>query len=306
MAKFLIIGDLHLRTTTPAMRTEADFLHLCLGKLEWLVQHAIKHECDAILQPGDFFDSPNPTTRLLVNTIAVLRESVPVITVPGNHDVAGKNTDLYVESGIGILEAAEVLKVLRLGDSIELEDCVIYGYGYGEASTEEIIKGKGKKQSDKFEIGLLHASVGDSRQVAQYDIHELNVKGLDLAVFGDIHDGFEPVRHKSGCLSVNMGSVIRTNANEVDQIPTCMIFDTTDGSYEYFTIPHPDAKYSFKLEEIDARSADRVEAWEAAHARSIALKSEKPEDLVLRIGNEMGYDDGTIALVLSALAEVRK
>lgn len=306
MAKFLIIGDLHLRTTTPAMRTEADFMSLCLGKLEWLVHHAIMHECDAILQPGDFFDSPNPTARLIVSTISALRGNIPVITTPGNHDVAGKNTDLYVESGIGILEAAQAIKVLRLGDSIELEDCIIYGYGYGESSTDELIKGRVKKQSEKFEIGLIHASVGDSRQVAQYDIHELNVKGLDLAVFGDIHDGFEPVRHKSGCLSVNMGSVIRMNATELDQIPTCMIFDTTDGSYEYFTIPCPDARYAFKLEEIDARATERVEAWEAAHARSIALKSEKPEDLVVRIGNEMGYDDDTIALVLSALAEVRK
>ena len=312
MSKFLLIGDLHLRSTSPEMRTDPDFQQLCLGKLEWILNTAERLECDAILQPGDFFDSPNPTSSLLIQTIGLLRSSnVPIITTVGNHDVVGKNTDLYKEqSPLGILEAAGVIDVLVGGDNVRIGDTIVSGYGYGEKITHDFLHGKAKRHNpDIPEIALVHASVGNSRQEAEYDVHELTITPTtaDYVLFGDIHFGWELcVNTPKDVACFNPGAVIRLRSTEKDIVPKCYYLDTTKEELDVYEIPHQPSKYAFNIKEMDKRTSDRVEAWNAAQAKSQEIQSERAEDIVRRVAEAVGYDSDVVEIVLDRLAEVKK
>lgn len=312
MSKFLLIGDLHLRSTAPEMRTDPDFQQLCLGKLEWILNTAEKLDCDAILQPGDFFDSPNPTSSLLIQTISLLKSyDIPIITTVGNHDVVGKNTDLYKEqSPLGILEAADAITVLVGGDNCKIGDTIVSGYGYGEKITHDFLHGKAKRHNkDISEIALVHASVGASRKEAEYDVHELTITPdtADYVLFGDIHFGWDLcVDTPKGVACFNPGAAVRLRSTEKDIVPRCYCLDTTEEALDAYEIPHQPAKYAFNIKQMDKRTSDRVEAWNAAQAKSQEIQSERAEDIVRRVAEAVGYSKDVVEIVLDRLAEVKK
>ena len=55
---------------------------------------AKEHQVDAVLVAGDLFDSPTPTSGVLLEVLeAIGAMDVPVLVIPGNHDMLEKNTD---------------------------------------------------------------------------------------------------------------------------------------------------------------------------------------------------------------------
>ena len=63
MAKYLYIQDFHLSGKTPLNRKD-NYLQSMLLKLDEILEIATKNKVDAILDGGDFFESP-----LITNTI---------------------------------------------------------------------------------------------------------------------------------------------------------------------------------------------------------------------------------------------
>lgn len=306
MAKFLITGDIHLRTATPEMRTESDFEQVCLGKFEWLLNQAVQHECEAVLCPGDFFDIPNPTSRLQAQVIKLLKEyDIPVITTIGNHDVTARTTSNYEFSALSVLAATGGVIVVTGGEYVEYEDTNstirIYGYGYGEKVTEQLINGKTRKDPDVYSIALIHASIGSNYGEAQYAIEDLDIKGADVAVIGDIHSGWSnKFTHKSGCTCFNCGCLVRIRTTESEYVPRCVVFDTA-GSWDTLIVPHLSAKECFDVKRIEKRTDDKVRAFNAAYERSKEIQMEKPDEMVRRIGLAAEFPEGIIEGVTERL-----
>lgn len=307
MAKFLILGDVHLRTATPEMRTEPEFDQVCLGKLEWCLSQAQLHECEAILCPGDFFDSPNPTSKLQARTLRLLKEyEIPIITTIGNHDVTGKTTSNFEDSALSLFHTSGEMIVLTGGEYIDFQDIGktirIIGYGYGEKETEQFIVGKTVKDDDVLTAALIHASIGNNIQEAQYAISDLNFKGADVAVIGDIHSGWNGfIKHKSGCKCFNAGCLIRQKINEADFLPRCYVYDTETEVADRLVVPHLKSNECFLIEKQQKRVDAKLEAFNAAHERSRQIQLERPEDQVRRVGRAAEFDEGIIDAVVRKL-----
>ena len=307
MAKFLILGDVHMRTATPEMRTEPEFDKVCLGKLEWCLSQAVQRECEAVLCPGDFFDSSTPTPKLLIQLVNLFNTyEVPVITTIGNHDVAGKTTSNYDYSPLALFSAMSAMIVLTGGEFIDLNDTSktirIYGYGYGEEVTEKLISGRIIRDDSVFSIALVHASIGNNLNEAQYDINDLNIKGADMCVIGDIHSGWEgAVTHKSGCECFNCGCLIRLRSTEADYIPRCLILDTDTMTVERLVVPHLPSSECFDIKRIESRVTGKLQAFNAAYERSREIQTERPDDMVRRVGRAAEFEEGIIDLVVKRL-----
>ena len=88
---------------------------------------AKEHQVDAVLVAGDLFDSPTPTSGVLLEVLeAIGAMDVPVLVIPGNHDHGGAGSvwhrdDLRRHQP----ELAANLQVLLQRRPVELEQAVI-------------------------------------------------------------------------------------------------------------------------------------------------------------------------------------
>lgn len=92
MIKLLHTADLHLNCTPTSSglprETRDALLAEPLRALEWLVQYAIKADCNAMLIAGDLFDHPHvdrATMTAVLDTLSLFSPR-PVLIVAGNHD----------------------------------------------------------------------------------------------------------------------------------------------------------------------------------------------------------------------------
>ena len=87
--KLLVMGDQHIDNSTIKTRKD-NVLAACADKLGQIFQIAKSHKVEAILQPGDFFESHKANDFLKQWTINFLKSdmaNIPVYTVFGQHDL---------------------------------------------------------------------------------------------------------------------------------------------------------------------------------------------------------------------------
>jgi DNA repair exonuclease SbcCD nuclease subunit len=179
MTKFIVLSDVHIRSTTPPARNDADFLWTCLATLEFVFELAEKEQADAILQCGDLFDAPNQSARVLIKLAELINcYNIPFVTTVGNHDVPGDATNRWnTDSALGVLASSMPDKfiVLRQGDGMAFENCSVHGFGVKEVETERLLAGKWVPDSQKkeFRIGIIHANVGAKKSDFWRGVKEL-------------------------------------------------------------------------------------------------------------------------------------
>src|SRR5512135_2401330 len=106
----IMCSDLHLRTTTPRARTD-DYMAAQERKFRFILEQAQKSP--PLLVAGDFFHTPRPEEGLLRWTIDLLKEyDVRPVVVPGQHDMPYHSLDKMGEYGLGVLEAAGVIRLV--------------------------------------------------------------------------------------------------------------------------------------------------------------------------------------------------
>lgn len=308
--KLLLVGDFHFRSTTPEIRTETNFDTVCLSKMEWICNYATINECDAILQAGDLFNQPVQSPKLMGSLMALLNDlSCEFITVPGNHDCPGRNCYQWrEESFLGILAStAGNINVLDDQDSIVLNtDVEIYGFGFGQLTTQAFLEGKTNLKGKKFTVAIAHASVGEDE--GEHRIATLNPKA-DMVLWGDIHSGWrEAYEHKSGCFSFNPGAVIRQKSQEMNMHPMVTLVTIEDKKlveYQEIEIPHTPSEYAFNKERYLERISDKSEAFLAAFLKAKAMKTESSEDLLTRIAKGLNMDHSVVVTILDKLKEIK-
>ena len=61
-----------------------------IAMIHRIAGHAREHTVDAVMVAGDLFDSPTPTSSILLEVLeAIGHMTVPVVIIPGNHDHGG-------------------------------------------------------------------------------------------------------------------------------------------------------------------------------------------------------------------------
>lgn len=238
----LIVGDLHLTEKQPDSRMD-NFEETVIQKFEFILRTAYNEECEMILSPGDFTDSPTASWRFF-NRIVLAQNlyNIPIYTVYGQHDLKYRNKgNTFLDA---LSYSCKSFEILYSGDYLIKNEASICGASYNEEIPDPF--------SGEFKILLIHKMIVEDKLWAaqedyEYSAHFLRKHKFDLIVSGDNHKSF--MATSGNRFLFNCGSMTRMRADQIDHQPICIVFDTKDRSYK--EIPIPIEKDVFKSKEFE-------------------------------------------------------
>jgi hypothetical protein len=237
--KYLSTGDWHTTDKKPDNRTDESYLETCLSKIEFVLDTAISYGCDAVLQPGDLFDSALVSYyvfRRLVDLIG--SKEIYVVTVFGQHDLKYRNKD---SSPLFALQSALNNQVI-IADKEPVFD-MIYGASYGEEIPNH----------NSGSILLTHRMVINEKlwpgqTEFEGDSLLLRKTNFGLIVSGDNHQNF--FTKSSNRFLVNCGALVRDSITLVEHKPSVFIYDT-ENNMALKEIKVPIKKGVFQMDKVE-------------------------------------------------------
>lgn len=249
--KIVATGDLHITDHRPKFRTDHDFLAFQIGLLEAVLLKAGEIGAAAVVVPGDFLDSWDASNAVVTSLIKLLQRypAIKVITTLGQHDVRSQNIAKYTrDSALWIVECAMrgQLTVLTGGTHTVLrqgkESTAVYGFGFRELETQMFLDGRFSPSDNcSYRVAILHASVGDNATPSSVALADQLLYGVDIAVFGDIHQGAALTKFPDGVAAFGCGIMTPMKADEADHKPTFATIDLKNGKIKFVKHVHPDA-----------------------------------------------------------------
>lgn len=289
--KILCFGDIHARSNNPRYRID-DYNLTLLDKINGVLDLAFKNNCEIVAMPGDIFETHRVSNYIiskLIDYLVYYRDNcgMKFVGVIGNHDAPFHNLSLD-NCPINVLRSAEVFNLLdETPFNTGAED--FYGASWGKSIPE--IKDKGV-----FNVLLIHKMIIGENKLWEGQENFVTARTLlakndfDLIISGDNHQCF--TSEYKGKTLLNMGSLGRMTAAQLDHKPTVAIYDTETKKYELFEVPISPASEVFNLEEIKykkevAKENEKIKEY-------INLLSESNEE------NEWDYVDNLINFMYSA------
>lgn len=119
VVRFIDVGDIHQADNPPSIRV-AGYTEQIFNKLRFIGEAANDRSVDFILLKGDLFHQPvasRVSHRLTIAMTQMLKSfGIPILIVPGNHDLSKDRVDSIYEQPIG--EVLEGLNTEFLGAAI--------------------------------------------------------------------------------------------------------------------------------------------------------------------------------------------
>lgn len=257
--KFIVTGDWHFRGTNPRARMD-DYQEALTHKIYEIFNLAQEHEAEAIIVPGDVFDSPGTTLGTIAD-LAYLLQQAPckVLAVHGNHDIWGSNPGSKYRTPFGLLAKVELLW------DLEQEP-----YKNGKIPVDVLITGDGYNTETDTETGMSQFNPYDSADgIAGISIHVVHSMlmqkppGFDMRhtlirdvrttaqviISGHEHLGFGIKRREDGVLFINPGALCRLAANpaEMERQVQVAVLEVENGGAEAFLVPLQSARPGYEV-----------------------------------------------------------
>jgi DNA repair exonuclease SbcCD nuclease subunit len=270
--KILVVGDTHLTPNKPRNRTD-NYKETVLRKFQFILDLAKKEGCRFVLQPGDLFDSPDPSYSFYAEIYDMIRfGNGTLITIPGQHDMKYRRLE---NTGIAALSKThtDVIIAGHLGIEI-LPGVFVYGSPFDTEIPEPISKG--------INILLAHRMVVKEKLWEDQTNFEYGFKLLqqhpkyDLMVTGDNHQNF--VIDTGSQVLINAGSLMRSTIAQIDHVPKAYIVELSKNEISDVVevyIPFQPADEVFKIDDIIAEKEKDANL----KAYIEGLKSHKAQDL---------------------------
>ncbi|MFH0766606.1 MAG: metallophosphoesterase [Bacillota bacterium] len=209
----LCVSDLHLcHTCPPARSAEPNWYQAMLRPIDELRDLQKTHRCPVICA-GDIFDSWNSSPELINFAIKYLPE---MTAIPGQHDLPYHEYKNLYKSAYNTLEKASVLW--------GMSDGLVVGNNFRLHKFPWGIEVRPNTTKMKVEIALIHSMIWmkgytypGAPKTSNITSWKPQLKGYDVAVFGDNHSGF--IKKLDNCTILNCGSFIRCKSNEMDYKP---------------------------------------------------------------------------------------
>lgn len=288
--KALLIGDIHLADRPPSIRTET-YTDDILAKLQAATTLALEHDCDAIVSAGDVFHVKTPTrnSHALVQRTGEVLTSVglPVLIVPGNHDMSNDRLDSLRKQPLGTLAKMHGIDLL-LGPHPEFPLFGLpYLYDWGAELPKWMKKYVGWADQQKSEnldfwpLMITHAPLFPPGETPPYEF----IDAADWAemmqngdcYYGHIHDPHgtyqpNPAWPVAMC---NNGAISRGSLHEatLKREPAVTVWDSEEVGKDRFhrhPLPFRPAEAVFRLaekEDVDEHNS-RVEEFLANVGRT--------------------------------------
>jgi exonuclease SbcD len=228
MSRYILSADWHIRGSRPQYRID-DYCETLLGKIEFIVDTANKHDADIIVA-GDIFNNIKVGIRVINRVIQILRKlKGTCYTVPGQHDLEGHNDTLDPTPYYNLIEAGVICNLT----SNPINN--IYGVGWeGKLDTEVNFA------SDP--ILVIHHCITpeeppfflkDSAMSAQ-ELFD-SCPEFRFIVSGDYHVPF--VAELDGRYIINCGCISRSNKDQVNFEPRVYLLDSDSREINPIYIP---------------------------------------------------------------------
>lgn len=263
----IITSDLHLRDSTPKCRTD-DYFAAQARKIAFLKEVQHKYMIP-ILDAGDTFDkwksSPFIERWAIENLPTFIDGSEAIITIPGNHEMPGRNINFLDKSSLLVIEAARIVNVLKVaGLPFMLRAFAIYGYPYG---SEIIPITKENKFVCKKRIAIIHDMIYHKEKLPPGVLGTKatsllrKLKQFDLIITGHNHKPF--TTEHNGRLLINPGSMMRAKADQVEHRPRFYLWYADTNTCEAVFYPIEKDVISRKHIDIIKRKDKRTAAFVA-------------------------------------------
>jgi len=302
--KIAYFTDSHIRTKTPSARSDKSFLNTIMAKLRYVFTWCRVNDITTILCAGDLGDSPTWGQSAILEFIKLKNEfqEIRLIVAPGNHDVYSEDVSTYTNTALGLLEEAQAIQVLHGGNYLRLsqddESVAVYGFGFGELPTEELLSGKFVPRSEHTKaIALVHATIGPDDSFGWKAISKQNIKGFKIALFGDVHCGFPPYAFPSKTVAYSCGSLVRLTKPERERPVMFGVLDLSSETTEIRAITIPTDKELFNDDTtiIAEHCSDNI-------FKTIQEVENRPQEslekLLVSLAKENGVSNEALSMVL--------
>lgn len=246
----------------------------------YVIDRALEIQPDVIIHSGDFFHRPSPPNRPMIFALEQLgrlaQANIPIVIIAGNHETP---RTIYTSP---ILQAFNTIQGVypifqQSYDTFEFGDLVVHGIPHindPKRLMEELRKAKAVK--DKFNIILLHTSIGKKFIMKEYGELVIEKERLspldefDYVALGHWHN-FQQIKSlKSAWYS---GSTERMSHTEAEQDKVFCTFELKEGQAvepECHLIPTRDWHYV----EINCtdKTADDIKAELVEWAKDNTIK----------------------------------
>ncbi|MCM1564899.1 MAG: metallophosphoesterase [Dehalobacter sp.] len=240
--KIVVTGDLHFRSENPRSRKDA-FEDAMLSKLLEVFQLAQEHGAEAIIIPGDIFDTANVGLKAIAKLGYCLNTwidefNVQVLTISGNHDLPAGNKAALERTPYGLLsklgfihdleeENFETHFNINFGDMKDVY-LTVSGCGFDfQTDTSEGVKQYSTDRYDEDTVGIhvVHSMLMATPPITgmRHAIIDEVETDADIIISGHYHDGFGVIRRKNGKLFINPGALCRLSASEAEMKRTIQV-----------------------------------------------------------------------------------
>jgi len=226
----ILTSDWHLSEKTPVARSpEPDWFAAQKRVLLQVLDLQSKYQCPIFIA-GDIFDKWNSTPRLINFALETLAyPAAGIYAISGNHDTPNHNLGLITNSAYWTLVEAGTIQ--HLSNREELKTLLVTPASFGL----KLVK-PDPKPGLCLQVALVHdfiwtktSGIPGADEKKRYFVWLDELKGYDVAVFGDNHKGFLiPGKDKTPTV-FNCGCLIRRSSNERSYKP-CVGLLRSDGS----------------------------------------------------------------------------
>lgn len=214
---FIVASDLHMTELKPAYRIEENWIEVCLGKFQQIINCAKERNLQIIIA-GDFLDKSQHKAEL-INRLLKMMAGKNITILPGNHDIPNHNLELIEKSSLWTLNSGAT-RILKDKCTIEIETKQVADfYPYGVELT--------RPENSKAKIAIIHKFAyqqkpwADCNPGGNYKRIIRSMPGYKLIIAGDNHEDFQA--EFEGCKFLNCGAMLRTDKDEQDRKPAFYI-----------------------------------------------------------------------------------
>lgn len=318
MGKFLVVGDVHLTdpTNAPSVRSSS-YTDDILKKLDWLAGQAEERGCEGVVQLGDLFHIKAPSRsshRLVQQTHEVLTSrGIPVIIVPGNHDMRHDRLDSLDAQPLGALGRMSGITVL----TYDHDEFPIFSVPFLQDWNDlpkwiESYKDARCEGDDETWILAMHAPIFPDH-VSEPPYDHMRASDVDalvgdhktLVAYGHIHDphGIHKGRADSPVQFANFGAISRgsLHAETLKRSPAAYVFDTIEATFDSLQIPHRPIEDVFPMSQVVADKAREVGMTDFLTGVGSGAVDATNADSVVEAAKSAGLDDDVVAAVVELI-----
>lgn len=241
--RFLVTGDWHYRANPPRARLD-DFQSTLNAKLREVGQIAYDYDVDAIIVPGDVFDSPSPAYSTLTALERLIKDNGrQVWAVPGNHDEHAHSLESLDRTAYGHLAATGMIRDLATRP-VETDTVTVTGTGFS-TSTDYDVSDYLAKTTPNATKGSVRVHVAHGMLLEHEPGFELKHTLLtdvakhpncpDVLICGHEHLGFGvkrvPKKYGGELVAINPGALVRLSAHpaEIERTPQVCLLEVYPG-----------------------------------------------------------------------------